>query len=83
MYFNELELGMTVDIAPAKIERDKMLDFAKLYDNIPLHTDEEYALKRNKSHVNEIYRERRLALLHHVVAVICIEIRLCERRKHR
>lgn len=34
---------MTVDIAPATIEKDKMLDFARLYDNIPLHTDEEYA----------------------------------------
>ncbi len=43
MYFNELQLGLTVDIKPAKIEKNKMLDFAKLYDNIPLHTDEEYA----------------------------------------
>lgn len=43
MYFNELKIGMSVDIAPAKIEKDKMLEFAKLYDNIPLHTDEEYA----------------------------------------
>ena len=25
------------------IEKEKMLDFARLYDNIPLHTDEEYA----------------------------------------
>lgn len=43
MYFNELKIGMTADIAPTTIEKDKMLDFAKLYDNIPLHTDEEYA----------------------------------------
>ena len=43
MYFNEIELGMSIDIAPAKIEKDKMLDFAILYDNIPLHTDEDYA----------------------------------------
>lgn len=43
MYFNELKIGMTVDIAPTTIEKDKMLDFARLYDNIPLHTDEEYA----------------------------------------
>ena len=45
MYFDEFKLGMTVDIAPAIIEKDKMLDFAKTYDNIPLHTDEEYAKK--------------------------------------
>ena len=43
MFFNELELGMSVDIAPAKIKKDEMLNFAKSYDNIPLHTDEEYA----------------------------------------
>lgn len=43
MYFEDLSLGMTVDIAPAVIEKDKMLDFALLYDNVPLHTDEEYA----------------------------------------
>ena len=43
MYFNELVLGTTVDLAPAVIEKDKMLDFARLYDNVPLHVDEEYA----------------------------------------
>lgn len=45
MYFNQLKLGMSVDIAPATIEKKKMLDFAYSYDNIPLHTDEEYAKK--------------------------------------
>ena len=43
MYFNELKLGMSVDIAPAMIQKEKMLDFARNYDNIPLHVDEEYA----------------------------------------
>lgn len=43
MFFDDIKLGMTVDIAPAVIEKEKMLDFARLYDNIPLHTDEEYA----------------------------------------
>ena len=43
MYFNELKIGMSVEIPPAVIEKEKMLDFARLYDNIPLHTDEEYA----------------------------------------
>ncbi len=45
MYFDELKLGMTVDTAPAVIEKEKMLAFARDYDNIPLHTDEEYAKK--------------------------------------
>ena len=43
MYFNDLKIGMSVEIAPAVIEKEKMLSFAKTYDNIPLHTDEEYA----------------------------------------
>ena len=43
MYFDDLEIGMTVEIAPAVIKKEKMMDFAREYDNIPLHTDEEYA----------------------------------------
>ena len=43
MYFEELKIGMTVDTAPAVIEKEKMVAFARDYDNIPLHTDEEYA----------------------------------------
>ncbi len=42
MYFDDLKLGMTVDTAPAVIEKEKMVAFARDYDNIPLHTDEEY-----------------------------------------
>lgn len=43
MYFDELKIGMTVDTAPAVIKKEKMMSFARDYDNIPLHTDEEYA----------------------------------------
>ena len=43
MYFEDIEVGMTIYIAPAVIEKEKMLDFARLYDPIALHTDEEYA----------------------------------------
>ena len=43
MYFDDLKLGMSVDTAPATIKKEKMIAFARDYDNIPLHTDEEYA----------------------------------------
>lgn len=43
MYFDDIQIGMTVDIPPTVIEKEKMLSFARDYDNIPLHTDEEYA----------------------------------------
>ena len=43
MYFNDLKIGMTVETKPVVIEKEKMLAFAREYDNVPLHTDEEYA----------------------------------------
>ena len=43
MYFDDLKTGMEVEISPALIEKQKMLEFARTYDNIPLHTDEAYA----------------------------------------
>ena len=38
-----MKIGMTVDLASTVIHKEKMVAFAKDYDNIPLHTDEEYA----------------------------------------
>ena len=43
MFFDDIQVGMKVEIAPAVIEKEKMMDFARTYDNIPLHTDEVYA----------------------------------------
>lgn len=43
MYFDDIKVGMKTDIAPAIIDKKKMIDFALDYDNIPLHTDEKYA----------------------------------------
>ena len=43
MFFDDLQIGMTVEIAPATIEKEKMLAFAREYDPILLHTDEDYA----------------------------------------
>lgn len=43
MYFEDIHIGTTVEIPPAVIEKQKMLDFARTYDHIPLHTDEAYA----------------------------------------
>ena len=43
MYFDDMQLGMTVEIAPTVIRKEKMLAFARDYDPLPLHTDEEYA----------------------------------------
>ena len=45
MYFEDLKTGMTVDTEPVAIQKEKMIAFARDYDNIPLHTDEEYAKK--------------------------------------
>ena len=45
MYFEDIKLGMEIELAPAVVDRQKMIDFAVNYDNILLHTDEEYASK--------------------------------------
>ena len=45
MYFEEFEAGTQFNIANVAIDKNDMLDFAKKYDCIPLHTDEEYAKK--------------------------------------
>jgi acyl dehydratase len=43
MYFDDLKVGMSADLDPVTIDKDRMIAFAKEYDNVPLHTDEEYA----------------------------------------
>lgn len=43
MLFDDLKLGMAVETEPVRIEKEKMVAFAKEYDDIPLHTDDEYA----------------------------------------
>lgn len=43
MYFDELKTGMQVTTEPVVIGKEEMLDFARKYDNVPLHTDEAYA----------------------------------------
>ena len=43
MYFEEFVIGSKTQIEPAVINKNEMIDFADKYDNIPLHTDEEYA----------------------------------------
>ena len=45
MFFEDIKIGMTVEISSTVIQKEKMLAFARDYDNIPLHTDEEYAKK--------------------------------------
>ena len=41
--FEEFVLGSKTQIEPVVINKEDMIDFARKYDNIPLHIDEEYA----------------------------------------
>lgn len=43
MYFEDIELGASYTLEPVPIRKEQILSFAKDYDYIPLHTDEEYA----------------------------------------
>jgi len=43
MYLDDFSVGMEIDIPAVSIEKERMLAFARLYDPIPIHLDEEYA----------------------------------------
>lgn len=43
MYLDDLRVGMEIELPKVTIDRDRMIEFARLYDPIPLHLDEEYA----------------------------------------
>ena len=45
MYFDDIKMGMTLNVGPVKIEKEKMMAFARDYDSAPVHLDEEYARK--------------------------------------
>lgn len=43
MYLDDFTVGMEINIPSVTIEKERMLEFARLYDPIPIHLDEEYA----------------------------------------
>lgn len=43
MYFEEFEIGRVYQLNKVKITKEKMTSFARSYDPLPLHLDEEYA----------------------------------------
>ena len=43
MYFEDIHVGMEVQTPSTEIKKEKMLAFARDYDPLPLHLDEEYA----------------------------------------
>jgi len=43
MYLDDLPVNVEIAIPPVTIDKERMMDFARLYDPIPLHLDEEYA----------------------------------------
>lgn len=45
MYLEDLKLNDFVDIPDAIINKEKMLAFAREYDPVPIHVDEDYAKK--------------------------------------
>ena len=43
MYLDDLSTAMKIDIPASHISRERMIEFAKLYDPFPLHHDDEFA----------------------------------------
>ena len=45
MYLDELNTGMEFDLPEVVVSKERMIEFAKLYDPFPLHHDEAFAEK--------------------------------------
>ncbi len=43
MFYEDIEVGLQITLEPAVMDKAEMLAFSKRYNNIPLHTDEQYA----------------------------------------
>ena len=43
MYFDDLQLNKPIKLSKTIVDKDEMISFSKRFNNIPLHTDEEYA----------------------------------------
>ena len=43
MFLDEIKIGEKIKIAPAVVEEEEMLAFSRRFNNIPVHTDAEYA----------------------------------------
>ncbi len=42
MYLDDVQVNAEIDIPEVVIDKQKMIEFAKMYDPLPLHCDEEY-----------------------------------------
>lgn len=43
MFLDEIKIGGKIEISPAVIEEEEMLSFSRRFNNIPIHTDVDYA----------------------------------------
>ena len=43
MFLDEIKVGEKIKIAPAVVEEEEMLAFSRRFNNIPVHTDADYA----------------------------------------
>ena len=43
MYLDEIKIGEKLEISPAVVDEKEMLDFSRRFNNIPIHTNEDYA----------------------------------------
>lgn len=43
MYLDDITLNMEISLPPVEIKKERMIEFAKIYDSFRLHYDEEYA----------------------------------------
>lgn len=43
MYFEDISVGDKITLPPVTVEKEEMVEFARRFNPVPFHTDEEYA----------------------------------------
>ena len=43
MFLDEIQVGDYIDVKPAQIDEQEMMDFSRRFNPVPIHVDEDYA----------------------------------------
>ena len=55
MYFEDIKIGDKVELADVSVDKEEMVAFAKRYNPVPFHADEEFAKTPKKSIKRYLY----------------------------
>jgi acyl dehydratase len=71
LYFEELEIGTRSVAGPYRVSRDEIIQFARQYDPVPRHIDEEAAARSVFGLAAQMFRQ--LSLVQKTCRVRCFD----------